>query len=41
MYHIKLEKIRYTIRGSAKTFYNVWQPFLMFVEDMEANNTVL
>lgn len=33
MYHLKLEKIRYSM-----TFYTIWQPFLTFVENMEADN---
>ena len=41
MNHIKLEKIRYTIRGSTRKFFNIWQPFLMFVEDMEADKIIL
>lgn len=40
MCHLRLEKIRYTIRGSTGTFYNIWQPFLSFVEDMDAENTM-
>lgn len=41
MYHIKLERIRYTIRGSTRKFHNVWQPFLIFVDvNMEADNMV-
>lgn len=36
MHYIKLENIRYTIRGSTRKFCNVWQPFLM-----EADNIVL
>lgn len=36
MYYIKLEKIKYTIRGSTrKCHHNIWQPFLC-VEDVEA-----
>lgn len=41
MYHIKSEKIRYTIRGSARKCYDIWEPFLTFVEDIDADNMVL
>lgn len=27
MYHLKLEKMRYAVRGSTGAFYNIWQPF--------------
>ena len=41
MCHLKLEKIRYTVRGSTETFYNIWQPFFTFVEGMEADNMTM
>lgn len=41
MCHLKLEKIRYTVRGSTEKFYNIWQPFFTFVEGMEADNMTM
>lgn len=41
MYHLKLEKIRYTVRGSTGKFHTIWQPFLTFVEDMEADSITM
>lgn len=38
MYHIHLEKIRYTTRGSVGKFYSIWQPFMTFVGDVAAAN---
>ena len=32
MSHVHLEKIRYTVRGSSKKFYVIWQPLISFVE---------
>ena len=36
MQFINLERIRYSVRGSISKFYTAWQPFLSFVESMEA-----
>ena len=38
MYHLTLEKIRYSTRGfkGALAFYSIWQPFLTYVERMNA-----
>ncbi len=41
MGHLKLEKIRHTIRGSIGTFYITWQPFLTFVKEMDAHNMTM
>lgn len=41
MYHIKLEKIRYTVRGSTRKFFTIWQPFLTFFEDMESDSMIM
>lgn len=41
MSHLKMEKIRHRVRGSTGTFYNIWQPFLTFVEGMEAGNMAI
>uniref|UniRef100_A0AAR2M2X3 Reverse transcriptase zinc-binding domain-containing protein n=1 Tax=Pygocentrus nattereri TaxID=42514 RepID=A0AAR2M2X3_PYGNA len=40
LYHLKLEKIRYTLRGSTGKFFDIWQPFLSFVEDFEADSVL-
>ena len=36
MQFIKLERIRYSLRGSIAKFDTAWQPFLSFIESMEA-----
>lgn len=41
MQHLKLEKIRYSLQGSVLKFYATWQPFLAFVDQMEAENVIL
>lgn len=41
MQHLKLEKIRYSLQGSVLKFYATWQPFLAFVDQMEAENVTL
>ena len=41
MCHLKLEKIRYTVRGATGKFYRIWQPFLSFVSDMDADSIVM
>lgn len=38
---LKLEKIRYSLSGSVLKFYATWQPFLAFVDQMEAENITL
>lgn len=35
-YHLTFEKVRYTTRGSIQKFYAIWQPFLTYVEKMNA-----
>uniref|UniRef100_A0A3P8QX47 Reverse transcriptase domain-containing protein n=1 Tax=Astatotilapia calliptera TaxID=8154 RepID=A0A3P8QX47_ASTCA len=32
MYYTQLEKIRYTVKGSVRRFYDTWQPFLTYFE---------
>ena len=41
MEYLKLEKIRYSLQGSVLKFYATWQPFLTFVDQMEAENVTL
>lgn len=37
MYYIQLEKIRYPIKGSTQKFYDIWQPFLIHFDNIEAS----
>lgn len=40
MAHLKLEKLKHTIRGSTQRFYTVWQPFLDYFNlQFSAGNT--
>lgn len=32
MYFLKLEKIKYTLKGSSQTFFKVWKPFLEYYD---------
>ena len=32
LYNLKLEKLRFSLNGSTKKFYNIWLPFLIFVD---------
>ena len=32
MQHLKLEKLRFTLRGSIEKFFKTWQPFINYVE---------
>lgn len=32
MCHLKLEKLRFVLKGSTEKFYKIWQPFLDYVE---------
>ena len=41
MCHLKLEKIRYTVRETTGKLYRIWQPFLFFVRDMDADSIVM
>lgn len=41
MGQLKLEKIRHTIKGSTEKFYNIWQPFLTVIADMDAAKVVM
>lgn len=34
MYSLKLEKIKFTLRGSTARFYKAWQPFLSYVDNL-------
>ncbi len=34
MAHLKVEQLRYTIQGSIKGFRKIWQPFLVYVENL-------
>ena len=38
MQHLKLEKIRYSLQGSVMKFNATRQPFLAFVDQIEAEN---
>lgn len=41
MAHLKLEKLKHTLRGSTQRFYEVWQPFLNYFNlRFSARNTV-
>lgn len=35
MYFLKLEKIKYTLKGSSQTFLKVWRPFLDYYESIQ------
>ena len=39
--HLRLEKIRYTLKGSTTKFYDIWQPFLTFVENANAGSVTM
>ena len=41
MYHIQLEKIRCTLKGSVQKFYDVWKPFLCQFENIEATDIAI
>ena len=32
MQHLKLEKLRFTLRGSIEKFFKTWQPFMDYVK---------
>lgn len=38
IHYLKLEKISYSLQESVLRFYAIWQPFLTFLEQMEAEN---
>lgn len=37
MQHLKLEKLKYTLRGSTDRFYRTWQPFIDYVESRHSS----
>lgn len=32
MQHLRLEKLRFTLKGTTERFYKIWQPFINYVE---------
>ena len=34
LYNLRIEKVRYTLQGSAGGFYSIWQSFITFTENM-------
>lgn len=41
MYHVQLEKIRYTLKGSIQKFYDTWKPFLTHFENIDATEIAI
>lgn len=35
MYFLKLEKTKYTLKGSSQTFTKIWRPFLDFFDSLQ------
>lgn len=38
---IRLEKIRFSMRGSLKHFYKTWQPFLTHIDNLVINEEII
>ena len=37
MQHLRLEKLKYTLRGSIELFYKTWQPFMDYIESRHSS----